>query len=89
MRTSTVLGLLLIVTVMTPSLLGQQKTRQNRQRNYPPKLEGAKEFVYKTIDDVKLKIYVFEPADHKPTDKRPAIVFFFWRRVECRLARTV
>jgi acetyl esterase/lipase len=47
------------------------------QRTYPPQLEGAEEHVYKTASDVDLKLYVFEPADHKPSDKRPAIVFFF------------
>ena len=33
--------------------------------------------VYKTIGDVKLSLHIFEPQDHKPTDKRPAAVFFF------------
>ena len=50
---------------------------QARSRNYPPKMADAKPEVYKTIGDVELKIYRFEPADHKASDKRPAIVFFF------------
>lgn len=36
-----------------------------------------KEEVYKTIGDVQLKVSIFNPPDLKPTDKRPAIVFFF------------
>jgi len=44
---------------------------------YPPKLEGAAVETYKTIDGTKLNLYVYNPAGHKPTDKRPAIVFFF------------
>jgi acetyl esterase/lipase len=32
---------------------------------------------FKTVGDVTLNLHVFEPAGHKPTDKRPAIVFFF------------
>ena len=32
---------------------------------------------YKTIDEVELKLHVFEPPDHKVTDRRAAIVFFF------------
>jgi len=32
---------------------------------------------YKTIGDVKLELQCFYPADHKPTDKRPAIIFYF------------
>jgi len=33
--------------------------------------------VYKTVDNVKLQLHIFKPANHKTTDKRPAIVFFF------------
>lgn len=32
---------------------------------------------YKKIDQIELKLHVFRPANHKTTDKRPAIVFFF------------
>ena len=32
---------------------------------------------YKTIGDVTLNLHVFYPPNHKATDKRPAIVFFF------------
>lgn len=45
---------------------------------YPPKFEeDVKEHVFKQAGDVELKLYVFEPADHQPSDKTPAIVFFF------------
>ena len=40
-------------------------------------LEPDREMLYKAIDDVELKLHVFEPEDFKATDKRPAIVFFF------------
>jgi acetyl esterase/lipase len=33
--------------------------------------------VYKTVGTARLKLHVFEPEGHKPTDKRPAVVFFF------------
>jgi acetyl esterase/lipase len=36
-----------------------------------------REVVYKTVDDHKLSLFIFNPADHKASDKRPAIVFFF------------
>jgi acetyl esterase/lipase len=45
-----------------------------------PKVEKprpTKQVVYKTVGDVELKMHIFEPAGHKATDKRPAIVFFF------------
>jgi acetyl esterase/lipase len=47
------------------------------QRGYPPKLEGARERVYKTVGDAQLKLWIFPPKDHQATDARPAIVFFF------------
>ena len=49
---------------------------------YPPEMPGAEKEVYKTIGDLRLNIYLFKPEDHRQTDKRPAIVFFFgggWR----------
>jgi len=36
-----------------------------------------KEVAYKTIGDVQLKLSIFTPLNFTPTDKRPAIVFFF------------
>ena len=44
---------------------------------YPPVMTGAREEVYKTVGDVKLKLYIFDPAGRKPADTSPAIVFFF------------
>lgn len=47
------------------------------QREYPPIIEGATEITYKEIDSVKLNLWVFNPIKHNPSDKKPAIVFFF------------
>ncbi|MBK1830094.1 alpha/beta hydrolase fold domain-containing protein [Verrucomicrobiaceae bacterium R5-34] len=33
--------------------------------------------VYKKVGDVSLKLHIFNPKDHKATDQKPAIVFFF------------
>lgn len=52
------------------------------QKTYPPKLPGSEAIPYKTIGDVELKMYLYQPDEHKATDKRAAIVFFFgggWR----------
>ena len=52
------------------------------QRKYPPEIEGAKEIVYKEASDSELKLWMFQPADWKVSDSRPAIIFFFgggWR----------
>jgi acetyl esterase/lipase len=42
----------------------------------------TRQVLYKSVGDVKLHLHVFEPEGHKPSDCRPAIVFFFgggWR----------
>jgi acetyl esterase/lipase len=44
---------------------------------YPPQINGAEEITYKTIDGIKLSIWIFKPKNHKLTDAVPAIVFFF------------
>lgn len=38
---------------------------------------GARSEIYKTVGEVKLALHIFEPKEHKPDDRRPAIVFFF------------
>jgi len=40
-------------------------------------LKADKVVVYKTVAGTKLTLHVFEPEGFKPSDKRPAIVFFF------------
>ena len=52
-------------------------TAYSQSNTYPPRFEDANEAIYKSVDDVELKLWVFTPADHEPTDKRPAAVFFF------------
>lgn len=53
------------------------ESKATENKNYPPKMTGAAEHVYKTIGDTKLSLYVFNPATHTAADKRPAIVCFF------------
>lgn len=38
---------------------------------------GTRNETYKKVGDVELKVHIFNPPGHKPTDRRPAIVFFF------------
>jgi acetyl esterase/lipase len=71
------LMMLSILLVMTASNATGQQQQQNTSRNYPPMLDDATVEVYKEIGDVKLNIYIFTPENHKSSDKRPAIVFFF------------
>lgn len=67
---------LLAVVIMLPLIAAAQDTERGA-RAYPPDMPGAKAITYKTVEDTKLALYVFHPEDWKPTDKRPAIVFFF------------
>lgn len=53
------------------------------QQNYPPEFDDARAETYKSVDGVELNLWVFEPEDHKPSDARPTIVFFFgggWKK---------
>lgn len=36
-----------------------------------------KKVTYKTVGEVRLQLHIFKPENHKTTDKRPCIVFFF------------
>lgn len=47
------------------------------KRDYPPQFEGAKVANYKSVGDVKLSLWIFNPKNHQASDKRAAIVFFF------------
>lgn len=64
-----------VVSLFLTPVLAQEKGKT--RRGYPPDLPEAKSEVYKTIGDVKLSLFIFSPPDHKPSDQRPAIVFFF------------
>ncbi len=78
MKSGRLYGTLVLTALMAQGVFGQQeKANRNRQRDYPPKLAGAKSEVYKTVGDTKLRIYVFEPEGHTSSDRRTAIVFFF------------
>lgn len=44
---------------------------------FAAEIQPDREVVYKTIDEVELKLHIFDPEGHKASDKRPAIVFFF------------
>lgn len=41
------------------------------------KWQPDRKLLYKTVDDVELKLHAFDPPGLKLTDQRPAIVFFF------------
>jgi acetyl esterase/lipase len=44
---------------------------------YPPDMGDGEVRVYKTVQDIELRLWIYKPNDHKSSDARPAIVFFF------------
>jgi acetyl esterase/lipase len=45
--------------------------------DYPPSFDDAREETYKTIGDVEMKVWIFNPPKHQASDSSPAVVFFF------------
>lgn len=45
------------------------------KRNYPPVIEGAKEYIYKKANGKNLKLWIYSPINKEA--KTPAILFFF------------
>jgi len=79
---SLILPALVLVPLLSADAAAQQPKQGAAKSNYPPVLKNAKAEVYRTVGDVRLNIYIFQPQDHKADDRRPAIVFFFgggWR----------
>jgi acetyl esterase len=44
---------------------------------YPPEMPGASVEVYREVNGVKLNAYIFTPPNHRASDHRPAVLFFF------------
>jgi acetyl esterase/lipase len=75
-----------ILTALAALTLAAPGAAQPARRPNAPRLTDAQvktaEHVYKTTPQGDLKLHFCLPADWKPSDKRPAIVFFFgggWR----------
>jgi len=63
------LSIFLLLTLSMDSMA--QGAQENAQTP-----EGGDTHIYKTVGNVKLPLYVFNPANHSNTEKVPAIVFF-------------
>jgi len=70
---------MMIGSFFTAQLLAQEKSKEKTKSSKADNsaLQDAVVETYKTIGDVSLKVFIFNPKDHKPGDQRPAIVFFF------------
>jgi acetyl esterase len=70
---------LLVACVVNVNAQNKGKAKAAEESFKP---QGAVVEAYKTVGEAKLNAYIFNPPEHKATDKRPAIVFFFgggWR----------
>ena len=47
------------------------------QSVYPPKIESDTSLVYKKVNELNLKLWIFNPPQSIKNDPKPAIVFFF------------
>ena len=66
-----------VKTLVLFSLIISADSSYSQTKQYPPRFDDAKEVTYKSVGDVELKLWVFTPVDHRPTDRRPAAIFFF------------
>jgi len=64
-----VMPFVLILVLVPPALAGARRRR--------PPVQPSRAEAFKTIDGARLRMHIFEPEGLKPSDKRPAIVFFF------------
>jgi len=74
LRRPTCLGMTLLVAsaVGTPDAMAQKA-----KVGQAPSIAGATVHVYKTVGNVKLALYVYQPKRKDESAKRPAAVFFF------------
>ncbi|MEX0977374.1 MAG: alpha/beta hydrolase [Pirellulales bacterium] len=66
-----------IAVLMVSQVAAQDANQRASARAYPPDMPGAKVETYKTVGDTKLNLYIYEPGDLEPGEKRPCVVFFF------------
>ncbi len=69
------LGIGALASLSVAGPVSAQET--NRKADYPPKMEGSQEHVYRQLDGEPLKLWAFSPKEHRAGDARPAILFFF------------
>ena len=66
-----------LLAVLLVILLGSVSVAQGEKEAVPKKISPSKKVVYKKTKQGDLELHIFLPEDHKATDTRGAIVFFF------------
>ena len=69
------LTVVVAATVLGLPLLADDRPAASEET--PSELQDAQRFVYKSIGDVSLPLYVFKPSGWHESDQRPAILFYF------------
>jgi len=77
MKTKRLMRALVIVAFSCGAVAFAERPERGARFPYPPEMPGARVEVYRTVGDVKLNIYIYEPEGHSAEDARPAVVFFF------------
>ena len=61
----------------SPATPSPAQAQQATPPEYPPVIPGARVETYKTVGDVELNVWIFNPKEHSEEDRRPATIFFF------------
>ena len=60
-----------------PLILNAQFGHNQNNNSWPPEIDSDTIFTYKTIDETKLNLWVFNPSKRYNSSEKPAIIFFF------------
>tara|TARA_B100001057_G_scaffold383107_1_gene389235 strand:- start:2976 stop:3905 length:930 start_codon:yes stop_codon:yes gene_type:complete len=63
--------------ILFPLILYAQFGQNQNNNNWPPEIDSDTTFTYKTIDETKLNLWVFNPSKRYKSNEKPAIIFFF------------
>lgn len=63
--------------IIFPLILHAQFGQNQNNNNWPPEIDSDTTFTYKTIDETKLNLWVFNPSKRYKSNEKPAIIFFF------------
>ena len=63
--------------ILFPLILHAQFGQNQNNNNWPPEIDSDTTFTYKTIDETKLNLWVFNPSKRYKSNEKPAIIFFF------------
>ena len=74
--TWTFVGFLSLLLVSQNASAQNKKKATRKPAGVAYSAKGAREEIYKTASDTKLKLWIFTPRGHKPSDRSPAAVFF-------------